>query len=244
MTSRAQGTKKRRSFAQKNSRTLKMLIKNTINGYKIKQSAFKVNKKYNMFVSVDYILYICVIIAHKQQKEQIMNNAAFSNYYQNNISALKSFAVSLAPSPVDAEDLVQETLIKALRHFERFDPERSFKNWAFTILKNTFISKYNRKKKMSEVNLPFEDCEFAISSHAKVNNQADSNLHLSEIKECVAMLSENVRIPFEMYVEGYKYNEIAAHLDVPMGTIKSRINYARKKIQQNLVNFGLASAYN
>jgi RNA polymerase sigma-70 factor (ECF subfamily) len=136
---------------------------------------------------------------------------------------------------VDAEDLVQETAIKAFRALHTFKSGTSFKSWAFTILKNTFISKYNRRKKRNVVNNPIEDFTFALENKYAVRNDAVSMIRIKEIKESIEELSYKSRLPFLMYIDGYRYNEIADNLNIPIGTVKSRINFARTKLKENSI---------
>ncbi len=170
-----------------------------------------------------------------------MTQIQFEFYYNENYRALMNFARKLTNDSVNAEDLVQETAIKAYRGMHTFKVGTSFKSWAFTILKNTFITKYNRKKKQGVVNKPIEDFTFALENKHSLRNDALSKLRIKEIKSCIDELSYKSRLPFLMYVEGYQYNEIADTLNIPMGTVKSRINFARTKLKSQLVNQGFAA---
>lgn len=164
-----------------------------------------------------------------------MNNVQFLNYYQDNYSALLNFAKKLTKDANDAEDLLQETAMKAFKSFHTFRLGTSFKSWSFTILKNTFISNYRRKRRNGVVNTPVEDMAFAIEHIHTVNNNAYSDIRTNEINECISDLTEKSKVPFVMYVTGYQYNEIAESLDLPIGTVKSRINFARKKLKEMML---------
>jgi len=168
-----------------------------------------------------------------------MSQLEFNYYYDQNETALYNFAKKLTRNKMDAEDLVQETAIKIYKNFHSFLEGSSFKNWSFTILKNTFITKYNRRKKRAVLNTSVEDMMFAIDElHINING-ANSAMNLDNINTCIAELSDKSRIPFKLYVEGYKYEEIATMIDIPIGTVKSRINFARKKLKSALVANGL-----
>jgi len=171
-----------------------------------------------------------------------MTSAQFNDFYNSNIIALENFAKKLTRNKVEAEDLVQETAIKAYRGMHTFKEGTSFKSWSFTILKNTFITKYNKKKKRNVVNAPIEDFSYALSSKHAVRNDAVSKLKVKEIKGCIKQLSTKSKLPFLMHIEGYQYNEIADSLDIPIGTVKSRINYARTKLKTILKQQGLMAA--
>ncbi len=184
-----------------------------------------------MFNFITLVSYLFTI----PKNDNKMNNLSFDHYYTQNHRALKNFAFTLTRNEFDAEDLVQESLLKLCKAFSRFDPTKSFKSWAFTVLKNTFITGYNRKKKRQQVNAPLADLNHAVADSHKVVNKAYSNLEIQTIKEQIRTLSEKSRVPFILFLEGYQYCEISEKLDIPLGTVKSRINYARKKLQESLV---------
>jgi len=136
---------------------------------------------------------------------------------------------------MDADDLVQETAIKAYSNFDKFNAGSSFKNWSFTIMKNTFITKYKKRKKKNIVATAVDDLEFAITPTAFIQDLVTENSTLNHLKACISELSIKSKIPFTMYLNGYSYKEIANYLEIPIGTVKSRINFARKKLKQNFL---------
>ena len=171
-----------------------------------------------------------------------MTDLQFNHYYEQNIDALKNFARRLTRNINEAEDLVQETAIKAFRAMHTFKKGTSFKSWSFTIMKNSFITRYNKKKRRGVVNAPIEDFTFALENNYALRNDAVSKLRLHEIKSCVKKLSHKSKVPFEMYISGYQYNEIADALEIPIGTVKSRINFARTKLKSMLSDIGIIAA--
>lgn len=170
-----------------------------------------------------------------------MTHRQFELHYNENVKALMNFAMKLSRDCVDAEDLVQETAIKSYKGRHTFKEGTSFKSWAFTILKNTFITRYNKKKKSGVVNKPIEDFTFALESKHSLKNDALSKMRIREIESCIDQLSYKSRLPFLKYVEGFQYNEIAETLNIPIGTVKSRINYARTKLKDVLEQRGIAA---
>ncbi len=170
-----------------------------------------------------------------------MNKVKFKHKYLENRTAFVRFAKKLARNKYDAEDLVQESLLKAFKAKNNFKLGSSFKSWVFTIIKNTFITKYNRRRKQKLITKPVEEIptRFAVS---KIKNRGLSNLRIDEIKSNIFEFSYKVRLPFLMYLEGYQYKEIADTLDIPIGTVKSRINYCRSKLQQKIVQQELLAA--
>lgn len=168
-----------------------------------------------------------------------MTTIQFSNLFDRNYHALINFANKLTRNGSDAEDLVQETAYKALKGIHTYRVGTNFKSWTFTILKNTFINKYHRRKKRGVVNNPIEDFTFALENKFALDNDAVSTIRVKELESYINQLSEKSRIPFLMHFNGYQYNEIADQLDIPIGTVKSRINYARKKLKDKLENIEL-----
>jgi len=162
-----------------------------------------------------------------------MSANQFEYIYKNHIEALNSFALKLTRNKMDADDIVQETAIKAFRNFKKFRIEDSFKNWAFTILKNTFITKFNKSKKNSIVNTPVEELQIATDPTMELEPKSSANRKIKFVKKSIENLSTKSKEPFELYISGYAYKEISNYLDIPIGTVKSRINFARTKIKKS-----------
>lgn len=167
-------------------------------------------------------------------KIKIMNTTQFKKMYQETEQALMNFAKKLTRNLIDAEDLVQETAIKAFKNKHTYREGTNFKSWTFTILKNTFITAYNKKKKKRVINAPIEDFTFILENKYAVKNDAVSQIRVKEIKNKISELSYKSKMPFLMHVEGYQYNEIADSLGIPIGTVKSRINFARTKLKSTI----------
>lgn len=110
----------------------------------------------------------------------------------------------------------------------------SFKNWTMTILKNTFITKYHARKRKKLVSKPVEEMEFAVEDNILLNQSNTPSL--TALHKCVDKLSDKSKAPFVLYINGYQYTEIAESLDIPVGTVKSRINFARKKLKTMVNN--------
>lgn len=163
-----------------------------------------------------------------------MSTIDFSQSLVSNTEYLKPFAMTLTRDIESAKDLMQETLYRALANKEKYKDGTNIKAWMYTIMRNIFINNYRRTAKQKTVfdNTPndflLDNNQFTIA------NDAEINLSLKEIKEAVYQLPEIFKIPFELYFEGYKYNEIADILSEPLGTIKSRIHFARKLLKQQV----------
>jgi len=147
---------------------------------------------------------------------------------------LTYFAQSLTQNADDARDLVQETYLKALTYRDKFEANTNLKAWTYTIMKNTFINNYRRNVKMSTKFDNTNDLIYLNSVSASEEATPDSILSHKEISEVVSKLEDEHRIPFQMHHQGYKYKEIAEHLDLSIGTVKSRIFFSRKKLMKAL----------
>lgn len=154
-------------------------------------------------------------------------------------SLLHSFAYNLTKNVEDAKDLYQETTFRALSNRDKFQPDTNFKAWMFTIMKNIFINNYRKKVKANTI-LDTTDNQFYLNSgsHA-TGNAAEGGILMKELNAMIAGLDDSIRIPFLMHYEGFKYQEIADELALPLGTVKSRIFFARKELKDKILsNYG------
>lgn len=163
-----------------------------------------------------------------------MSTIEFYNKIDLITGSLNSFALNLTKNRDDAEDLFQETAFRAVSNKEKFRPGTNFKAWMFTIMKNIFINNYRKKTKANTVIDSTENLYYLNSGKNTISNNADRNLLMDELGEMIDKLDENIRRPFLMHFEGYKYQEIAEELELPLGTIKSRIFFARKALKESI----------
>ncbi|MBC7534472.1 MAG: RNA polymerase sigma factor [Ferruginibacter sp.] len=166
-----------------------------------------------------------------------MSTIEFNDLLVGNSDFLKPFAFTLTRDNEEAKDLLQETLYKALANRDKYNVGTNVKAWMYTIMRNIFINNYRRKSRQQTIfdNTPNE---FLINhTQTAVPNTAEVNLRLKDIKALLHKLPDIFRNPFEMYFEGYKYNEIAQTLNEPLGTIKSRIHFARKLLKEQMTRF-------
>jgi len=147
---------------------------------------------------------------------------------------LKYFATTLTQNDEDAKDLVQETYLKALTYRDKFEANTNLKAWTYTIMKNTFINNYRRNTKVSMVVDSTADLYFLNSSKSSDEASPESVISHKEVTKVVDSLVDEHRIPFKMHHQGFKYKEIAEHLDLSIGTVKSRIFFSRKKLMSAL----------
>ncbi len=150
---------------------------------------------------------------------------------------LKYFAFTLTSNPEDANDLLQDTCLKAIVHKDKFDPETNMKAWVYTIMKNTFINKYRKDMKINKVIDNTNDLYYLNHAGNTGAVLPDSNFHNIELERALDKLIDKHRIPFQMHFQGYKYKEIAETLNLSIGTVKSRIFFSRKKLMEKLKDF-------
>ena len=144
-------------------------------------------------------------------------------------SRLEKYAMSLTSDYDDAQDLVQETLLKALIHQNKFQKDTNLKAWVFTIMKNTFINTYHKTIMHETISNSADENQYLINRYpAQVASESDY-LHRELYREINA-LDADFRIPFKMYAVGYKYKEIADRLNLKIGTVKSRIYLSKQKL--------------
>ena len=166
-----------------------------------------------------------------------MTTIEFNTQLLNIESHLQQFAYSLTNNEDDAKDLVQDTLLKAITNQEKYEDETNLKAWTFTIMKNTFINNYRRKVKSNTLIDTTDDLYFINTSGDSPIDIAESKQATKEIVKAIKRLEPEQRKPFEMHVAGYKYKEIADHMDISIGTVKSRIFFTRKKLMDELKEF-------
>jgi len=149
---------------------------------------------------------------------------------------LKSFAMTYTRNEEDAKDLTQETMYKAMTYRNYYTPQTNFKAWVFTIMRNIFINQYRRKKKSGTI---FDDSKelFLLNTPSAVGNETNNYNAGKEINQQLNALQDEYKVPFEMHFQGFKYQEIADELNIPIGTVKSRIFIARKKLMDKLPEY-------
>jgi RNA polymerase sigma-70 factor (ECF subfamily) len=133
-----------------------------------------------------------------------------------------------------AKDLLQETMYRALINKEKYNVGTNIKAWLYTIMRNIFINNYRRKSKQNTIfdNTPND---FLLDyNQSAVANEAESNIRIKYINAAIHNLPGIFKQPFMLYFEGYKYHEIADMLQEPLGTIKSRIHFARKLLKTQI----------
>ncbi|MDR0794790.1 MAG: RNA polymerase sigma factor, partial [Tannerella sp.] len=150
-------------------------------------------------------------------------------------SYLERFAMSLTSNRDDALDLVQETLLKALLYQDKYQQDTNLNAWVFKIMKNTFINNY-RKAIKHETIINGNEYQLLVNN-CIAQLTPESDYSQKELKQNINTLHPDLRIPFQMYADGYKYREIADHLNLNIGTVKSRIFLSRQKLMKILPDY-------
>ncbi len=148
-----------------------------------------------------------------------------------------NFALMLTTNKEDACDLLQDTTLKVLNSRDKFVDNVNFKGWVLTIMRNIFINNYHKVVRIQTVIDQNTDLYNLDGMTTTSMDTPDGSFQLKEITEAIDRLNDELRIPLGLYLAGYKYNEIANSLHVPLGTIKSRIYFARKRLQEELKDF-------
>lgn len=166
-----------------------------------------------------------------------MSKSDFGSLILSHESFLHQLAMKLTKSQDDSYDLIQETYFKALKNKEKFQEGTNIKGWLYTIMKNTFINAY-RKKKNQNTFIDETDNKYFINMGevdkvATTDSVVDSEYMMKQINSVEKTYVET----FMMYYNGYKYEEIAEILDIPLGTVKSRIFLARRKMMDKLKDY-------
>jgi RNA polymerase sigma-70 factor (ECF subfamily) len=163
-----------------------------------------------------------------------MKDITFNDAVCTHRSCLESFAMKFTRDVEDANDLVQDTLIKAIRYHHLYKAGTNMRGWLYTIMRNTFINDYRRGSKKNAVIQTTEEFTPQHLSRSATGNTAENKFIMKDIQTALGQLQSEYSVPFLRYFEGYKYHEIAKELDIPIGTVKTRIHMARKELKKYL----------
>lgn len=165
-----------------------------------------------------------------------MENSNLTNKIVAMQPELKRFAFKLTANQDSANDLVQDSILKALDNTQKFIHQENFKGWMYTIMRNLFINNYRRS--IRELN--FLDSNFSDYTQIQMAKDDDNFEEIYDLKllyKTINKLPDETKQPFMMFASGLKYKEIAEKMNLPIGTIKSRLHFARKKLQKDLKDF-------
>jgi len=163
-----------------------------------------------------------------------MKAVEFGYEINNMTKSMKPFALRLTKDMEQANDLIQETVLKAFSNREKFSEGTNLKAWLFTIMKNTFITNYQRMVRRKTFIDTTENLHFINSTKNIAQNSAFGSFAMADIVKQISNLDNVYKEPFMMHYRGFKYHEIAEKLDIPIGTVKNRIHIARKELKDAL----------
>lgn len=150
---------------------------------------------------------------------------------------LRSFALKLTLNKDEAHDLVQDTTLKALSNEDKFVDNANFKGWMLTIMRNIFINNYRKNVRENTMVDTSDDLYQINLTQETVSDTPDGASAVNEISEILKGFPADYREPFSLHVAGYKYEEIAEVLSMPLGTVKSRIFFTRKRLREILKDY-------
>lgn len=160
--------------------------------------------------------------------------ADFNHSLLTNAAFLMPFAFTLTNNKEKAKDLYQETLFRALAYKDKYSLNTNIKAWLYTIMRNVFINAYRKKSRQYAVLTDTTDSFFINSLQAATANDANASINTKEIEKELFKLPDVFKHPFILHFSGYKYTEIASILCEPIGTVKSRIYFARKILKEQI----------
>ena len=163
-----------------------------------------------------------------------MGAVEFDRMLLDNREFLQPFAFSLTRDNESAKDLLQETIYRALANREKYNTGTNIKAWLYTIMRNIFINNYRRKSRQAIIYDPSPNDFLINQGQSVVYNNVDMVMNIKELEKAIYELPVIFKKPFQLYCTGYKYHEIAAALQEPLGTIKSRIHFARQLLKAQI----------
>ncbi|MES2827456.1 MAG: sigma-70 family RNA polymerase sigma factor [Bacteroidota bacterium] len=163
-----------------------------------------------------------------------MNNATLDSQICSERPKLLTLAKKFLSDDEDINDLVQDTLIKAVRYSHLYKEGTNMSGWLFTIMRNTFINSYRRMTRKNSIIDTSEELSSAQLLNSSSKNRSENKFLMEDVNQAMKRVDPAYSAPFLRYFEGYKYHEIAAELNIPIGTVKTRIHLARKELKSQL----------
>lgn len=150
---------------------------------------------------------------------------------------LRTFTHRFTSNREESLDLVQDTILKALTYRDKFRDNTNLKGWLFTIMRNTYINNYRKAQREKTQHDNTKELYFLHVEDEHTFNKPEESAEFKEVWRNVNSIKDELLVPFKMHTTGYKYHEIAEHLQLPIGTVKNRIFHARKEIQKKLTGY-------
>ncbi|MSQ79903.1 MAG: RNA polymerase sigma factor [Flavobacteriaceae bacterium] len=172
-----------------------------------------------------------------------MTNMEFTTAVTKEKTPLRQYAYKLTKNSDDANDLLQDTMLKAITNREKFVAQTNLKGWLYTIMKNSFINNYRRMVKQNTFIDQTDNTYYLDSMSVAEGNQAESKFMMRDMEHAIDTLPDDLKNTFMMNFTGYKYHEIADLMKIPIGTVKTRIFVARRMLRGKLSVYGQAYGY-
>jgi RNA polymerase sigma-70 factor (ECF subfamily) len=166
-----------------------------------------------------------------------MTAIEFSHQVARLRPTLRGFTRRFTNSREESQDLVQDTILKALTYRDKFRDDTNLKGWLFTIMRNTYINNYRKAQRAKTSHDNTKELYFLNVEDTHTFNRPEGSVEFKEVWRNMNNIKPELLTPFKMHTSGYKYHEIAEHLNIPIGTVKNRIFHARKEIQKKLVGY-------
>jgi RNA polymerase sigma-70 factor (ECF subfamily) len=163
-----------------------------------------------------------------------MSNLEFTYQFNTLSRYLRAFAFKLTRDIHLAEDLFQETALRAFNNKDKFASSTNLKAWLSTIMKNTFINNFRRKQRWDKLIVQTSEPYLMESEQKAVWNEGERRISSEALEQLIEKLDDSLKIPFIMMFNGYKYHEIADRMELPLGTVKSRIFMARQALKDQI----------
>lgn len=161
-----------------------------------------------------------------------MTHLEFTAHFNKMESLLLAFALRLTKDENDARDLLQETAYKAFKYRQKYRPHTNLGAWLITIMRNTFINDYRKQKRRNTLKDSSATNYLLNGGGGPVFNDGESKMTIEELWGMIDQVEEWARVPFLLYYQGFKYEEIAEEMGIPIGTVKSRIFHTRKCLRE------------
>lgn len=172
-------------------------------------------------------MFNLLILLLNKQSIKVMTIPDFNYRIDQIYPNLKAYTYKFTSDNEEASDLIQDTILKAMSNREKYRSNTNFKAWVYTIMKNTFINNYRRQVKYRDIVNSKQEFHNLYSDTRTMTSPHEIVIY-KELKQHLASLKDVYRIPFQRFVDGFKYHEIAEELKIPIGTVKTRIHQARK----------------
>ena len=186
----------------------------------------------------------------RQQYSEEEKQSIFNQEFMPHINSMYNFAYRLTLDPDDAKDLLQDTYMKAFRFIDSFQQGTNAKAWLFRILKNSFINDY-RKKSKEPSKVDYQEVETFYNSE-DVDRQITPDLRVEALQDMIgdeiSTALNALDVDFRTVIilcdlEGFKYEEMAKILDIPIGTVRSRLHRARNLLKEKLSEYAKSMGY-